>query len=311
MPYPWPEFARAVLALYCPPLRRIATYRKMRQVLEEFGAICPMAGDLTPAMIARWIVGHPERRPETTAALLRTLRAACSYGLLSGAMPSTPFAFRTPNRWVDWDVPDLPPPVHTGEEIARVLARADTDALAGCWRAERLRALVYTLAYTGARKREVLGLRIEDVDLTVGAILIRTNRRRGLKTRASASTLPVAPELHRVLEHWMPLAQSEWLFPGVRHAGPWLEGPVGSKAIHQVEALGIRAGVEGLTIASFRHTFASLSESWGLSELELQRVLRHSNRRTQTYYRHPLPEVLRAAAEKVRYQRESTSTTRT
>lgn len=298
---PWAEFALEVLSLYAPPLRRIATYRKMSQVLGEFGAICPRTGALTPGAIASWITSHPDRRPETTTALLRTLRAACTYGLAVGLIERSPFAFRSPTRWVDWDVPELPPPVHTGAEIARVLALADTEAADGCWRAERLRALAYCLAYTGARKREVLGLRNEDVDLAVGVITIRTNRRRGLKTRASQARLPIAPELHRVLDHWTPLAGCEWLFPGVRLTGPWLDGPPGEKAIDQVKALGIRAGVAGLTIASFRHTFASLSEGWGLSELELQRVLRHTNRHTQTYYRHPLPAVLRDAAAKVKY----------
>ena len=100
----------------------------------------------------------------------------------------------------------------------------------------------------------------------------------------------------------MPQTQSEWLFPGVRRLGPWLEGPPGQKPIDQVEALGTRAGVPGLTIASFRHTFASLAEGWSIGELALQRQLRHTRIRTQLAYRHPLPELLRDVAAKVRYR---------
>jgi integrase len=273
----------------------------MRQVLGEFAQFCPTTADLTPAVIAGWIQLHPERRPETTLALLRTLAAACTYGVLVSALEANPFAWRSPTAWVDWDVPELDPPVHSSEEMARVLAQVNTEAAGGAWNALRLQAVVYAYAYLGARKREVLGLRIEDVDLAGGSVAIRTNRRRGLKTRSSAAHLPIPAELGKVLAAWMPLTGCEWLFPGARRQGPWLEGPPGLKAIDQVKALGQRAGVPGLTIASFRHTFASLAEGWGIGETALQRILRHTNPRTQKFYRHELPEVLREAGAKVRF----------
>lgn len=297
----WSQFTEDVLALYLPPIRRLATCRKMRQVLGEFAPLCPTTADLTPAAIAGWLQLHPGRRPETTLALLRTLRAACTYGVLISALEANPFAWRKPTAWVDWDVPELDPPVHSAEEIARVLALADQEASGGPWKAARLRALVYSYAYLGARKREVLGLLVADVDLAGGSIAIRTNRRRGLKTRSSAAHLPIPAELARVLEGWLPLCGCDWLFPGARRTGPWLEGPPGLKAIDEIKALGMRAGVPGLTIASFRHTFASLSEGWGISETALQRLLRHSNSRTQRFYRHELPAVLREAGAKVHF----------
>jgi len=298
----WSRFTEDVLALYLPPIRRLATYRKMRQVLGEFAQFCPTTADLTPAVIAGWLQLHPGRRPETTLALLRTLAAACSYGVLISALEANPFAWRKPTAWVDWDVPELEPPVHSSAEMARVLALAAQEAAGGSWQAGRLQAVVCTLAYTGARKREVLGLRLEDVDLLGGSIAIRTNRRRGLKTRSSSANLPVPSELGKVLAAWIPLTGCEWLFPGAQRLGPWLEGPPGHKAIDAVKALGRRAGVPGLTIASFRHTFASLSESWGIGETALARILRHSNPRTQKFYRHELPEVLREAGAKVRFE---------
>jgi integrase len=297
----WSQFTEDVLAVYRPPIRRLATYRKMRQVLGEFAGFCPTTTDLTPAAIAGWLQLHRERRPETTLALLRTLRAACTYGVLVSALETNPFAWRKPTAWVDWDVPELDPPVHSAEEISRVLALADQEASAGPWKAARLRALVYAYAFLGARKREVLGLAVADVDLAAGCIAIRTNRRRGLKTRSSAAHLPIPAELGRVLAAWIPLTGCDWLFPGAKRQGPWLEGPPGFKAIDQIKALGQRAGVQGLTIASFRHTFASLAEGWGLSELELQRTLRHSSNLTQKFYRHELPAVLKGVANKVHY----------
>jgi integrase len=290
-----------VLALYEPPMRRVATYRKMSQVLAEFGAICRRPEDLTPSSVAAWIAAHPGRRPATVESYLRSLRAACTYGITSGVLVQNPFSYRAPSRWVDWDVPELPAPVHSAEEIARVLEHADAEAQGGDWKAARLRAVVYAFAFTGARRRELLALAVADVDLASGTIRIGTNARRCLKTKSSAAQIPVPATLAAVLEDWIPRCGSAWLFPGVRRLGPWLEGPAGAKALDQVKALGLRAGVPGLTIASFRHTFASLAEGWGIGELALQRQLRHTRIRTQLAYRHPLPEALRDVATKVHF----------
>ncbi len=237
----------------------------------------------------------------TVESYLRSLRAACTYAIASGHLRTSPFSFRSPRQWVDWDVPELPPPVHSAAQIARVLELADLEAQGGDWRAARLRAVVYAFAFTGARRRELLGLAVADVDLSHGVIDIRPNGRRSLKTRASAASLPIAAPLAAVLASWLPRCGSTHCFPGVRRVGPWLEGPVGGKALDQIKALGQRAGVPGLTIASFRHSFASCSEAWGLGELELQRWLRHSSPATQRHYRHPLEGVLRDAAAKVHY----------
>ena len=59
----WEEFARDVLALYLVPLRRPATYRKMRQTLLEFSTACDRPADLSPATIAGWIAAHPGAGP--------------------------------------------------------------------------------------------------------------------------------------------------------------------------------------------------------------------------------------------------------
>jgi integrase len=295
-------FTLDVLALYGAPMRRKATRAKMQQVLEEFGRLCRRPSDLTPSAIAAWIAAHPGRRPSTVAALLTSLRAACRYGAKWGYLERNPFEFRAPREWVDWDAEELPPPVHAPAAMARVLSLADLEALGGPWQAARLRALVYTASYTGARKRELLGLPVADVDLEAGLIRITTNARRGLKTRASRACLPIPGPLAAVLSEWLPICGSAWVFPGARRSAPWLEGSAGGKALDQLKALGIRAGVPGMTFQSCRHTFASLAETWGFSELALQRQLRHSSPFTQRGYRHELPELLRAAGERVSYR---------
>jgi integrase len=113
--------------------------------------------------------------------------------------------------------------------------------------------------------------------------------------------LPIAWPLAEVLAGWLPHTGCEWLFPHKYRTGPWLNGSVNSKALDCVKQLGERAQVPGLTILALRHTVATLSPGWGWGELILQRVLRHSNRKTQRHYLHlDLPQ-LHDAAAKIRY----------
>jgi integrase len=160
-----------------------------------------------------------------------------------------------------------------------------------------------SLAFTGARAREILGLSAADCDLASGLIHIRPNDRRPLETRASRRQLPIPGPLLPVLAGWIGRDDrpSDWLFPHGDLTGPWLSGTVESRALGHVRALGERAGVPGLTLLCFRHSFATAAESWGLGELALQRLLGHGRPQTQRTYRHADPEQLRGAAELVRF----------
>jgi integrase len=301
----WAEFSAQVLTLYAPPIRRIATFRKTRQVLTEFERICPNASDLSELTIARWIGEHTARKPITNVALLRTLQAATRFGLKRGYFLD-PFDPRGTRQWYSADEleenerDELFPRHRTREEIRLVLAQADTEAAAGVWEALRLRAAVYCWCYLGARKTEILGLRKADVDLTARVVEIRTHRRRRLKTGSSAAKLPLPWPLAVVLAGWLPHAEGEYLFPN--HAGmPWLHGPRGHKALDQVRELGRRAGVEGLTILALRHSFGTIAEEWGWSDLTLQMLMRHARRRTQEAYRHRDLGQLHRAADEIAY----------
>jgi integrase len=302
---PWTAFADEVLKLYAPPMRRRGTRDKTRQVLAEFARLCPRTADLSPATIADWIGQYPDRAPATVDGLLRHLSAVCTYGA-SRAYLVDPFDFRPVSSWLPADLLDRsdsdPFPRHrTAAEIGQVLRQADSEALSARWEALRLRAVVYTLAFTGAHKTEVLGLRTSDVDLAGGLLSIRSHGRRRLKTRARSARLPIAGPLAEVLAGWSPLTGCEWLFPHRYRSGPWLHGSAGRRPIEEVRALGDRAGVPGLTLVAFRHSFATLAESWGIGELMLQRLLRHARPRTQDHYRHADLEAMRAAAGKVRF----------
>ena len=304
------DFAAAVLNLYRPPIRRISTFRKMEQALEEFAILCPSTADIGPCAIAAWIAAHPSRAPLTGFTLLRTFRSACRAGIALGMLALGPFGFRGPRAW--WPAGALASPLrdrwHPAGEISGALALADLEALqppssapGACWRARRLRAVFYTAAFTGARAREVLGLRTDDIDLPGGIIHVRPNARRPLKTAASRAALPIPSELGLVLAGWLPSTPGDWFFPGATGRGPWMGGPCGYRPVDQLRRLGDRAGVPGLTFQSLRHSYATPAEGWGIGELALRRLLRHSRASTQLHYRHEDLAAMRAAADKVHF----------
>jgi integrase len=303
-PVSFAQFSAEVLTLYDPPVRRKSTRAKVRQVLAELGAQCVSTADLTPAAVSRWLSAHPERRAATHRGLLSTLRAACGYGAFQDYLVS-PFAFRRLAQWLPADeLVELEPfrRHRSAAEVAALLDQADAEA--SSWKGRRMRALVYCYAFTGAGKTEVLGLRVADVDLAAGIISVRSHPIRRLKTGARAARLPIAAPLAAVLESWMPETGSEWLFPHCELSGPWFHGRPGYRPLDQVKALGRRAGVDDLTILSLRHTIGTLAEGWGIGELMLQRLLRHSRAATQKHYRHEDLDQLRRAAGQITYRTE-------
>jgi integrase len=297
------QFEAEVLALYQPPQKRPSTRSKIGQVLHELANYCQVAADLDPVAIGRWLADHPERAAATRKSLLSALRAVCGYGEWRGYLRN-PFSFRKLSSWVPSDELEDGEPFRrhrSALEIARVLLKADEEAQDGGWQASRLRAAVYAWAYTGAGLKEILGLRVQDILLQDRVIAVKSHPRRRLKTGARAAWLPIAEPLGRVLEAWLPSAGCDWAFPGSRRHTPWMGGSPGYRPTDRVRQLGERAGVQGLTVLAFRHTFGTLSEDWDIGELMLQRILRHSRPATQRHYRHADPELLQRAAAKIRF----------
>ena len=166
MSKPWSEFTSWSLTHYRAPFYSKSTHYKLRRILTELSPACATTDCLEEAVLQDWILSHPEMRPETLRGYLRSLAAACASSPMKlGFWPVTPFAGLSIKRLTNRLVAELPPDVHTLEEIRAVLALADARAAEGTWRDGRLRAVLYLLAYTGMRAREALGLRVEDIDL--------------------------------------------------------------------------------------------------------------------------------------------------
>ena len=69
------------------------------------------------------------------------------------------------------------------------------------------------LGETGCRLAEVVGLKVEDVDLIERVLHIRPNEKRRLKTAGSERSLPLTTTAALALEKALAWSDGEWLFP--------------------------------------------------------------------------------------------------
>jgi integrase len=291
---PFPDFVCSILAVYDGPGHATRTRTKMRRVLALVHALgVASTADLTTELAARFVRDRSGAvSPNTVRGDLAYLAAACTYAVEEGWLERLPRFRRVRPR----PAPPALPKCHTVEQVGRVLAllrsRSET------WTGGRLHALAATIAYAALRRDEALTLRQEDVSLATGLLAVSARTRR--KTFASAASVPICPELADVLRDWLPRCGSEWVFPGARGKGPWTGGACGTRPCDLIRQAGEEVGVEGLTLQSLRHAWATWARRrWGLSALQVQEVLRHTSPRTQELYLRPDPDpmaIVRAVA---------------
>lgn len=112
-----------------------------------------------------------------------------------------------------------------------------------------VKLLMPLLGETGCRLAEIVGLRVEEIDLKQDLIHIRPNIVRRLKTRNSTRTLPIVGYARSALHQAVESSDGEWLFPRYIKDGT-------CKATHSSNALSkwLKRRYEGLTAHSLRHT---------------------------------------------------------
>jgi integrase len=299
------RLSEEMLAIYSPPHRRPATLKKMRRALAELASAgCVKSVDLSPHLLTRWAAEHTDRKPISSASVLISIRAVCTYAKKMGYLRVSPWDIRKDWLPMEDDSEDEPVQVrhHSITQVRAVLDLAEREAAPGGWSEARLYALIATYAYTGLRKMEALGLKASDVDIAEGIISVKSRRRRRLKTRSSAAPVGIPAELAPIIDIWMRRSGSEWVFPGKRGVCPWVGGSPGHKPLDQIRALGDRAGVKGLTIKSFRHSLATHMKRWGCGPLAVKDQLRHGDVKTQSYYLENDLADLRETASKISYR---------
>lgn len=332
-PVPFGRFAAEYAALHRDETHSRSTRSSIRQAM---GIVADLAGpgattaDLVPELVLRFIAGRPPgQSAQTTNGLLRRIRAACNYAVKMHYLRASPFDLQ--KLFLRAGAPARRRH-HGVDEIARVLELARRDVarkLPGSpsqWRARRLHALLAIVAYTGCRRNEALYLRVEDVDVPGRVIHIRPRVGHRLKTEASSQPVPMVDALAAVLAGWLPhlaiapalaarrpdwspggnpggTRDEAWVIPNAYRTGPWTGGPSGvGRPLDRIKRLGERCGVAGFTFQSLRHSWATHAAlTWGLTDLQIQRVLRHTTVKTQEHYRHADLAALRDAVRGVEF----------
>ena len=113
-----------------------------------------------------------------------------------------------------------------------------------------VKLLMPLLGETGCRLAEIVGLRLEDIDLEHDLIHIRPNSARRLKNKTSERVLPLVGYAKLAMEQALIQADNQWLFPQYIKAGHCY-------ATHASNAVNkwLKRDFGGLTAHSLRHTF--------------------------------------------------------
>lgn len=143
------------------------------------------------------------------------------------------------------------------------------------------------LALTGCRRGEIVGLRVDEIDLQ-GSCL------RLAETKTGRSVRPIGQPAKTLLRHLASEAQGEFIFPNERGDAPYAGF---GKEWPKIRAL---AKLAGVTPHTLRHTFASVAANeFELSGSTIGALLGHSAAGVTERYVHRIDVPLIAAANKI------------
>jgi integrase/recombinase XerD len=181
----------------------------------------------------------------------------------------------------------LPRAVMTHEAVERVLAQPKVTRRGGL----RDRAMLEVLYSTGLRRKELLYLRIHDVDMDQGLVLVREGK--GRKDRVVPVGARALTWLRRYLDEVRPVhlrpPDEGWLFLTQWGRRIGVDG-----FTSRVGRFVRRAGAGPGACHAFRHTMATLMLENGADVRYLEELLGHADIRTTAIYTHVAIPTLRA-----------------
>ncbi|MDI3307692.1 MAG: site-specific integrase [Acetobacteraceae bacterium] len=145
---------------------------------------------------------------------------------------------------------------------------------------------IWLLALTGCRKSEILHLRWSEVDERGHAFRLEDSKE-------GASVRPIGSPVFEMLAEMGRREGAVYVLPGARSGGPYGALP---KAWQQIAK---RAELEGVTLHTLRHSFASVAGDLGYSDPTIGALLGHASGTVTGRYTHILDAVLIAAADRV------------
>jgi site-specific recombinase XerD len=180
--------------------------------------------------------------------------------------------------------------------LPRVLTPGEMDAMEAACRddADQTRglrdlAVLRVLRASGCRSGEVAGLRVEDLDLDRGEIIVRG------KNDAERVAFLDRPAVD-ALSAWLRRGRPRWTR---RPAGSLFIYPGGRAANNKMVTGAVERAARGLRRHVhphlYRHTFATAMLHRGVDVLDLQGLLGHLSLAATARYTHAVPDRLRAA----------------
>jgi site-specific recombinase XerD len=252
--------------------RTIATYTTAAEQLATFLAAAGMptqVGNIRREHVEAWITDLLARRAATTAHnRFRGAQAFFGWALEEGEIRESPMARMKPPR-----LPEAPPPVLREPELRAILAGCERDKT---WLGRRDEAILRVFMDTGARRAEVLGLRLEDIDLDRGVLSVTG---KGSRTRLVA----IGDATIRALDRYIRLRARK---PGADAPWLWLgrKGQLGETGMAGL--IRLRGAAAGLAVHPhlFRHAYAHSMLSAGMQESDLMAVAGWRSRDMLTRY---------------------------
>ncbi|MCY0874529.1 tyrosine-type recombinase/integrase [Acidianus infernus] len=184
-------------------------------------------------------------------------------------------------KWIGINVNPVIPRARRKE--IRALNEDDIKRLLEATRRLRDKLILRLFLDTGLRSKELLSLRVEDIDLKNRMIRVRETK------NGEERIVFFTEETEKLLRKYLAKqGSSERLFPMTYQA-----------LYKLIKRLGERAGIKGLRPHILRHTFATIAIRKGLPLPAVQRLLGHKDIKTTQIYTHLVLEDLMQAYKKV------------
>lgn len=146
--------------------------------------------------------------------------------------------------------------------------------------------IIRLLALTGCRRSEIIGLRWDEIDFD-GSCLRLAESKEGYSIR------PVGLPVLEFLEERRPYAGGDFVFMGLRNS------PVFGAFPHQWGQIFKGSALDGLTAHVLRHSFASLANDLGFTEVTIAALVGHAKGSVTSKYIHTLDSALVMAADTI------------
>jgi len=243
-----------------------------------------------------------EERPMATRTInlvMALVRSILRFAVSNGHIPASPTdRIGRGKLMLAVDKPKREPPIRSAQDVGRVLE--EIRKIGEETHRPVLHGLFATLAYTGLRRGEAMGLRWSDVDLERRLITVRRSY-EGRTKSGKDRVVPIPAELvpilkqHRLADPW----KGELVFPNEEGGTCFSKN---SKPGKVLELALRRCGLPRIRVHDLRHVFASYFVMGGGDIFTLQRILGHSTPQiTSDTYAHLAPGHLAGQGDRVSF----------